>query len=225
MATVKVVDVIEKTQIILQDTTAVRWPLLELQEWLNDSYREIVLMRPDANTQTGTHTCAAGARQVLTVGFPNAIRLIDVVRNVATTSDKRAVRLISQRALDDQRPTWYGETAAVTVQLYMFDPLLPREFLVYPPATTSAQLEVVYSSVPAGHSLTALQLADPANTTTINLPDSYANAVLDYILYRAYSKDSENQANTQRAVAHYQAMQASIGAKTASDQAAQPGAN
>jgi len=47
---------------------------------------------------------------------------------------------------------------------------------------------------------------NPATTTTINLDDTYANPLLDYMLYRAYSKDAEQAGNAQRAMAHYQAM-------------------
>ena len=224
MPTVKVVDRIARAQTILQDTTGVRWPALELQDWLNDAYREIINARPDANTATGTFTCAAGTRQVLTTGFPNALRLIEVIRNVATTSSKRAVRLIDRQMLDDQRRGWHAETQSVNIEHYMFDPRLPKEFLVYPPATTAAQLEVVHASVPNGHALTEGELVNPATAEVIRIDDSYANAILDYMLYRAYSKDAEYAANAQRAMGHYQAMMASIGTKTGSDQASQPGA-
>jgi hypothetical protein len=149
MATVKVVELISKVQTLLQDTTNVRWPVVELQGWLNDSYREVVNLRPDANTQTATFTCAAGARQVLTTGITNATRLVEVIRNVSATSDKRAVRLIDRRMLDEQRRTWYDEAQVATVQHYMFDPRVPKEFLVYPPATTAAQLELSYAAIPA----------------------------------------------------------------------------
>ncbi len=224
MASVKVVELIDRAQTILQDTTSVRWPVLELQKWLNDAYREITLLRPDANSQTGTYTCVSGTRQVLTTGFSNALRLLDVTRNVAASSNKYAVRLVDRNTLDDQRRGWHNETASVNIQHYMFDPKLPKEFMVYPPATTAAQLEVVYSSVPAAHALSEANLApDSGDTTVINIDDSYANAILDYILYRAYSKDAEYAANAQRAVAHYQAMQTSLGTKTASDGASQPG--
>ena len=225
MATVKVVELIDRAQTILQDTTSVRWSVLELQKWINDAYREISLLRPDANAQTGTFTCVEGTRQVLTSQFSEAIKLLDIVRNVAATSNKYAVRLIDRNTLDEQRVGWHAEASTVDLQHYMFDPRLPKEFMVYPPATTSAQLEVVYASIPAAHALDTEEL-DPngTDTTTINLDDSYANAILDYMLYRAYSKDAEFASNAQRAVAHYQAMQSSLGIKTASDMAAQPGA-
>lgn len=224
MATEKVVTLVSKAQTLLQDTTSVRWSVLELQGWLNDAYREAVILRPDCNTQTGTFTCASGARQAITAQFPSALRVIEVIRNVATTSDKRAVRLIDRRTMDEQRRTWYSETASVTIQNYMFDPRVPKEFLVYPPATTAAQLEVAYSSVPAAHTLTEVQLTNPATTEVIRIDDSYANALIDYMLYRAYTKDAEVPANANRAVAYYQAFQGALGTKGQVEAASQPGA-
>lgn len=222
MATVKVVDLVAKAQTILQDTTSTRWPVLELQGWLNDSYREILLIRPDTNTKTGTLTCATGTRQVLTAGFANALRLIDVVRNVASASLKESIRPVDRRVLDDQRRGWHAETGTVNIQHFMFDPRLPKEFLVYPPATTSAQLEIVYSEVPTAHTLTEAQLTNLATTEVIKIDDSYANAMLDYVLYRAYSKDADYAANASRAVAHYQAMQTALGVKSQTDTATTP---
>lgn len=222
MATVKVVELVSKAQIILQDATSTRWPVTELQSWLNDAYREILLIRPDINTKTATLTCVAGTRQNVSTQFSNALRLIDVVRNVATTSAKEAVRVVDRRVLDDQRRGWHAETGTVNIQHFMFDPRVPKEFLVYPPATTSAQLEVVYSEVPTAHTLTEAQLINPATTEVIKIDDSYANAILDYMLYRAYSKDAEYAANAQRAVSHYQAMQTALGAKSQSDTALGP---
>jgi hypothetical protein len=43
------------------------------------------------------------------------------------------------------------------------------------------------------------------------------------MLYRAYSKDSEQTAMMQRAVAHYQAFQSALGTKQQVDAASQPG--
>lgn len=53
--------------------------------------------------------------------------------------------------------------------------------------------------------------------TPIKLDDIYANAILDYVLYRAYSKDAEYAANASRAALHYQAFTAALGAKTQVD--------
>jgi len=223
MATVKVVDLITRARKILQDTTSVRWALSELQLWLNDSYRETLIARPDSNTLTGEFVCVAGPRQVLTTTFANASRLVSVVRNTASTSNKYAVRLVDRRSLDDQRKGWYNETQSVNVEEYMFDARQPRDFFVYPPATTAARLEVTYTQVPSPHTLTDVQLADPTNTETIRIDDTFANAMLDYMLYRAYTKDSEQQGNAARAVAHFQAFQNSLGVSAQTNAASQPG--
>ena len=53
MATIKVIDVIKRVEDVIQDSN-VRWPRLELQNWINESYLQIVLLRPDANSKTGT---------------------------------------------------------------------------------------------------------------------------------------------------------------------------
>lgn len=223
MATVKVVDLILRARTLLQDTTSVRWALSELQSSLNDGYRETLNFRPDSNTLTGTFTCAAGPRQVLTTAFANASRLVTVVRNVAATSDKFSVQLVDRRVLDSQRRGWYTETPSVSVEKYMFDARQPREFLVYPPATTAAQLEVLYAQVPSPHTLTDEQLDNAATAEVIRIDDTFANALLDYMLYRAYVKDSEHQANAARAVAHYQAFQNSLGVSAQVNAASQPG--
>jgi len=223
MATVKVVDLIVRAQTLLQDEDSVRWTVAELQYWLNDAYKETIGLRPDANTQTAEYTCVAGPRQVLTGSFPNAIRLVEVVRNLATTSNKYSVRLTDRKSLDTQRRSWYADTPSASVELYMFDPRTPKQFLVYPPATTAARLEVIYSVLPAEHTLSDAQLLNPTTSETIRIDDIFATALFDYMLYRAFSKDAEQTAMTQRAVAHYQAFQNALGIKQQVDAASQPG--
>jgi len=223
MATVKVVDLIVRAQTLLQDEDSVRWTVTELQYWLNDGYRDVLNLRPDSNTLTGEFVCVAGPRQVLTTTFPNATRLVSVIRNTAPTSNKSGVRLVNKSSLDDQRRGWYAETPTVSVEEYMFDPRQPREFLVYPPATSAARLEITYAQIPSPHTLTAQQLTNAATTETIRIDDSFANALLDYVLYRAYSKDAEQQGNAARAVAHFQAFQNSLGVTAQANAASQPG--
>lgn len=223
MATVKVVDLIARAKTILQDEDSVRWSLAELQWWLNDAYREILIFRPDSNTITGEFTCVAGPRQVLTTIFPTATRLVSVLRNTATTSNKYAVRLVDRKTLDDQRKGWYAETPTVSVEEYMFDARQPKEFLVYPPATSAAKLEVAYAQVPTSHALSDVQLNNSATAETIRVDDTFANSLLDYMLYRAYTKDAEQQGNAARAVAHYQAFQGSLGVAAQANAASQPG--
>lgn len=222
MATVKVREIIQRVEAVLQDSN-IRWPRIELQTWINESYLAITLLRPDANAKSGAFTCAEGTRQSLNVAFPSALRLLDVTRNVAATSSKKVVRLVSRSVLDDQRPAWHAETPSVNIQHFTFDPRQPKEFFVYPPATTSAQVEVVYADAPQAHTLTESELdPDTGSAEVIKLDDIYMSPIIDWVLYRAYSKDAEYGANEARASAAYQSFNAAIGAKSQTDSAVSP---
>jgi len=222
MATVKVIDIIRRVEFVLQDTN-IRWPRLELQNWLNESYLAITLLRPDANAKSGTFTCSAGSRQDITDEFPSALRLLDVTRNLASTSDYKVIRIVSRSVLDDQRPSWHAETGTVNIQHYTHDTRQPKEFFVYPPATTAAQIEVVYADAPGQHALSESDLdPDGSNTEVIKLDDIYMSPIIDWVLYRAYSKDAEYGANEARASASYSAFNSALGAKTQVDAAIAP---
>jgi len=205
--------IVKRAVQILQDTTSVRWPADELVRWLNDGQREIVLYRPDANTTAGTGTLAAGTRQNLVgmTGITNPAKIIDIVRNMAATSAKKAVRLVEREILDAQTPGWHSIAGSVDIIHYMFDERDPRCFYVYPPALATAQLEIIYSAYPTDVTEPAAGSDFNAVTGNISVIDIYGNALLDYILYRAYTKDSEFAGNPQRAQAHYAALANALG--------------
>jgi hypothetical protein len=221
--TIKVVDLLAQAQILLLDTAGTRWALTELQGWLNSGYRAIVDIRPDANTPVGTVTCIAGIRQDVASTFANAIELVEVIRNVAATSNNNMVIQIDRHSLDDQRRTWPNDPASVNIENYIYDPRTPTQFLVYPPALNTAQLEVVYNAIPTPHTLTLVQLQNTSTSETIRLIDSYANPLLDFVMYRAFTKDSDNPANARRAADHYQAFKDAMGLKAGGDKSVQPG--
>ena len=180
--------------------------MAELVRYLNDGQREVALYRPDSMGTTATVTCVAGTKQALPT---NGAKLIDVVRNA--TGTKKAVRLTNREILDAQTPGWHNLPGSVDVLHYMYDPRDPRVFYVYPPATTSAHLDIVYAAYP-------LDVTEPADGSlytavagNIGVPDIYTNALQDYILYRAYTKDSEYAGNAARAQAHYAAFANALG--------------
>ena len=186
---------------LLQDTTSVRWPVEELVRYLNDGQREIILYRPDATIKRVTFTCAAGAKQSLPA---DGAKLIDILRNMASAGNNSAVRLVPRQILDAQIPNWYNLAGNINAVHYMYDPRDARVFYVYPPALATTELEMTYSAFPA-------DVAEPASGSTyanvtgnIDVPDIYGNVLIDYIMFRAYSKDSEYAGNAQRAAAYYQ---------------------
>ena len=208
--TIQASSIVRRATDIILDNTSVRWPVSELVRYLNDAQREVLLLRPDAINRTATVTLAAGTRQSLdSMGLsPAPAKLIEIPRNMAGA--RRAVRLVPRHILDAQTPGWHGIPGTVDILHYMYDPRDPKTFYVYPPALATAQLEVMYSGVPTdiAEPAAGALYSDVAGILTV--PDIYANAVLDYVLYRAYNKDSEFAGNEGRAVAHYGAFNASL---------------
>lgn len=191
----------------LQDTTSIRWPVSELVRYLNDGQREIIIHRPDSMVTNAAHTLSAGSRQTLPA---NGAKLMDVVRNSA--GNRRSVRLCAREILDSQSPGWHNLTGVTEILHFMFDPRDARTFYVYPPAAASgASVDIVYTALPSDVVEPAAGSDYTAVTGNISVPDIYGNALQDYILYRAYTKDSQFAGNAQRAQAHYAAFANALG--------------
>ena len=225
--TIAASSIIRRASDLLQDQTSIRWPVSELVRWLNDAQRSIVKVRPDSMSTTATMTLVAGSRQDLDNAAlsPAPAKLIEITRNLAATSTKRAVRLVPRQILDAQTPGWHNLAGSVNVVHYMFDPRDPKTFYVYPPATSAAQLEVMYAAYPT-------DIAEPADGATyiavagnLSVPDIFSDDVLNLILYRAYSKDSEYAGNATRADGYLSVVTASLGAEIAATIAVKPQSN
>ena len=216
--------IIRRATNTIMDETAVRWPVHELVRWLNDAQRVIIGIRPDANNVTATVTLAAGARQDLDSMSLSQLplKMIGIQRNMAATSNKNAVTLVPRYLLDAQLPNWYNITPAVSIQHYMFDVRDPKTFYVYPPASSLAQLEINYSAYPADIAEPALNATYADVVGNLTVPDIYDGPVLDLILYRAYSKDSEFAGNADRAELHRKAATNALGNELAATLAVQP---
>ncbi len=207
---VTVQSVIDRAQTVLQDTTGVRWPVVsELVLWVNDAQREIALLKPDASATNATITLVTGTKQDIPSG---GNRLLKVVRNMSAASSgtgKRSVRLVDREVLDAQTPDWHDPTVSgdaahtAIVKHYIYDEANPRNFYVYPGVAGNAYLEIIYSSNPAV----------VTQSSNLSIPDIFANAILNYVLYMAYMKDAEFAGNAQRASSHFQLFTASVTGK------------
>lgn len=203
MATITAGDNIDKAEIILMDTSNTRWGESELLGWHNDGQREIVVYKPDACVTNDAVQLSAGIKQSLPSG---GIILIDIPRNMGTdgSTPGRSVTLVDKAILDAVNPDWPSATASATVKHYMHDPRDPLNFYVYPPQPDSNQgyVEEVYTDTP-----------DDCATTgdTISVADIYANALINYILFRAYAKDADYDANDERVRSAWGAFLNSLG--------------
>lgn len=215
MATVTASSVIAKAQTILQDTTGVRWPENELLGWLNDGQREIVLYKPNAFVKNTAVRLAAGTKQALPA---DGVQLIDVVRNMGTDglTPGRSIRITMREVLDSQLPDWHATTPSSQVKHYMYTMLDPKNFYVYPPqpAVSQGYVELIYGASPT----------DATISSVITIDDIYQTVLVDYVLYRAYSKDTEYAADVNRAAAHQNAYLAALGGKAKVEAAVNPNA-
>ena len=198
--------IILDAQLELQDSAGIRWPATELVKHLHDGQRAIAQKRPDTTATVVTFTpTTAGARHALPAA---AASLIDIPRNAA--GRKRAITKVDQVLLDATVRDWQGMAPAAEVLHFMHDLREPRVFLTYPPASTAAALELVYSAYPAA-TATAGGAAASTVTGNIDLPDEWANALRYYVLYRAWSKDAEYGGNPQLAAANLQLFRGELG--------------
>ncbi len=181
-------NILDRSSMIIQDLTNVRWPTTEILNWLNDARRELAVVRPDIYSTSQTLTLVAGAKQALPA---NGLRLMDVPRN----ANGAAITITNRGFLDQQQPAWHQSPAVGgVIKHFMLDERDGKTFWVYPPALSSSSVEIIYQQAPSDYTAASVLTA---------YEELYGGAMVDYICYRAFSKDSEYAGNANRALAHY----------------------
>lgn len=186
----------DKASIFLADASQSRWLPSELLGWLNDGQAEICALVPNANPSTSTIVLSAGAKQTAPA---DALYVNGFIRNmgVGGTTPGGIIRQVTRNFLNSFIVNWANATSSTVVTHVAYDPADSNvDFYVYPPqpATGMSSIEIVYSKIP-----TAISLI----TDVITIRDIYANALLDYVLYRAFGKDSEYGNQSDRSQIHY----------------------
>lgn len=167
---------------ILNDPAAVRYSAADLLQYGNDALDQILALAPHLFNTEGNVTCLAG-KTLQSVSYADAHALVAVRRIV----DGPALTVVDQDTLDRYDRNWHTATPAAAIH-WMPVEGAPTRFLVYPPAPANQVLDVLYTRIPAEYTINA-------NT---ELPATLADAVADYIVARAESRDDEH-VNTGRA--------------------------
>lgn len=188
-------NILDRASMIIQDLTNVRWPESEIINWLNDARRELAVVRPDIYSDMATKALTSGAKQELPA---DGLRLMDVPRNTSGA----AITVTQRGFLDQQNPGWHQMAGSSTVKHFMVDERNPRIFWVYPPAASGASVELIYQKAPTDYT---------TNSALTAYEELYGGAMVDYVCYRAFSKDSEYAGNANRALAHYQQFANALG--------------
>jgi len=194
-------DVIERARIILQDAGSDYWEQTELPKWLTDGRKEAYNLRPDLYQKTEVVTLDEGYAQEL----PNGSRkLFEVIRN-ASHPDKRRITLVDDDTLSRHRPKWRSEDPADEIIHYLYTEARAGVYEVYPPANDDpVTIEICYAKIPE-------DIATYNSDTQLKEEGEYAQALVDYILYRAFLKESDTvPVSFQRAAQHYAAFRAAL---------------
>jgi len=199
MATTTAQQIISLASIVLNDTEQVRWTADELLGWVNDGLRSLVTLRPDQGATSAVFHLVAGSSQSLPAG---GLKLLDIINNTGVSGAEAGaiVRETDRKMLDAVSPGWHYSTAATEIANYCYDPLTPTVYFVYPPSDGLGTLLGVYAKMP-----TPITLSD-----VIPVNDRFSTALVNYVLYRAYAKDSEEATNAAAAAGYYQLFKSEI---------------
>lgn len=194
MGTLAVTALIGRVATLLNDAENVHWTQSELVDWLNDGQRELVLHRPTACVVNADLALVAGTKQKLPT---DGNTLVDIPRN----TDGNAIRVVDRRDLDAFQPDWHATSKAkAKVEHFCYSPADPKTFYVFPPSPGGNSVELIYNAIPPQVGL----------ESRISVDDIYSSALVDYVLFRAFAKDTDYAPNAVTSGAHYQAFLAAI---------------
>lgn len=194
-------EIIDEVSKQLNDTAFVTWTEASLREYITSAEQAIVNLRPDAFSTVTTMQMAVGAKQTIPT---NALRLLDVKRNMGTDGNTpgRPVNAVEEEAVDLFELT--EEAASVAIKDFSYDERVGDVFYVYPPSDGTGWLEIAISQIPPNITF---------NQQTLSVSDIYRNAVVQYVMFRAYSIEIDSVSSRQRASEHLANFYQLMGAK------------
>lgn len=204
--TITAQSIIKQAQELLQDP-GIRWPAVDLVVHLNDGQRALVEARPEMFAATVPIVLVAGAKQSIP---STAAKLLEIPRN----TNGAGIRPVERSHLDAVEPSWYTKTGVTTIKHTMHDTREPHVFYVYPPAAASgASVDAVCAIWPADVAV-ASGAAYSTVTGNINCKDDFKNALLHFVVSRAYMADAESEGNAALAASHAQLFSAYAAGET-----------
>jgi len=224
----KASELMARASYILQDEDYTRWTMTELAQWVTDALREVALQVPTATARNIVVPLIEGTRQRLP---DNCQQLLRVVRNIDMEGDNRVgkgvLTIVDRRMLDSQTPNWHDgqyQRFKPYARHFVFDETDPLTFYVWPGNDGTGNIEAVVSVIPKAVTPDAGADAESLDSYGMQLDilDVYANLLLDYTLYRAYCKDSQNAGAAQRAGLYYQQFAQALGIKANSEMVNSP---
>jgi len=192
-------EIVSRAASLLFDLEKVRWPEAELLLWVADAQQLIGKNVPDSVSTVMNIPLVAGTKQTLDASFS---RLLRIIRNQGSPDAGQAITLTTRKALDAIRPGWHEETGPI-VEHYVYEPEIDRRsFWVYPGPESTIMVQAVVALMTP----TAVAAGVP-----LIVPEIWTNALVDWTMFRALSKQADFGSAGPRAEAHARAFAAAIG--------------
>ena len=170
-----------------------RYDDADLLQYANDALDAALSLKPSLFYTEGELQCEVG-KALQSVSFDDARSLVQVTK----IKGGGAVTLTDRPTLEAFLPSWMTATAAAAEHwLPVLDD--PVRFFIYPPAPVAQVLEIIYVRIPGEY----------VATDDTGLPTTSSEAIADYIIGRAESRDDEH-VNSTRAVQFIASFEAKI---------------
>ncbi len=209
-------DIMKRARILLTDEESVRWPLDELAGWINEGVKTILLAKPSASTETRIVPLSRGTKQIVpTGGDTKPVMFMKAIRNILVDGKPgKAITAVDLLAMNAIEPDWHSERRPrKQVDHSIYDEQNPDEYFVYPASDGSGKIEILLSCVPKPIEASADEYEIEFYEQDIGLNELYDAPLLDYLVYRAHSKDATG-GSAELASSHYTLFAQAIGIKT-----------
>lgn len=206
MTNTTVKTVVKQVQRRVIDEDAIRWTSDDMLDYLNSAIKAILAVRPDAYVLNHEFVCVAGTEQKLT---ERSNFLINVVRN-----DKgKAIRgPHDMLMLDNYYPEWRNSTPGDEADCYLYEERDPKVFYLYPAVKDQHKIQIIEAAIPED-----ITQSEYTNDVPLLLGPLYDNALIEYMVYLAFSQDNEFAANSNKANLALAAFNTILGNKNQSD--------
>lgn len=168
---------IDSVSSTLLDTANRTWSRDELLGYLNEALRTTALVKPDLYVVEGPVALLPGEVQVVP---GDGVALIDVPRNTGG----RVITQVDKTLLDEASRFWPAGTQEAVVEHFTADPRDPLRYIVFPPNDGAGIVDLVYGAVPP-------EIMYEAEDVPVN--DSYQTVLINFMLSKAYQKNSKRQ--------------------------------
>ncbi len=206
MASMTVRHLLNLAEDILQDADNESWTLTELINWYNLGARQTVILAPQANPVIESVKLVSGVKQTIPA---RGLALISITRNMGTdgATPGNAVFPSSIRAMQAFLQGWSAVTATTAISNFM--PETDTIWYCYPPSDGTGYVEEEYSRVPDA---VIYDTAGDWESELVSVTDKYVDAVLNFLLARAFGKDTDFPGNIERARDHERQFLLAVGA-------------